>query len=99
MTEVFKVIAMLSHHIRAGETRLMEAMIAAGADVDQVDLRGGTALQVDIGDKQKILRQNGLIPSPGNRQRSCPTGCERARIERNGGTFTEVRCTELVALS
>ena len=39
----------------------MEAMIAAGADVDQVDLRGGTALQVDIGDKQKILRQKGLI--------------------------------------
>ena len=79
----------------------MEAMIAAGADVDQVDLRGGTALQVDIGDKQKILRQNGLIPSPGNRQRLCPPpkGCERARIERNGGTFTEVRCTELVALS
>ena len=35
----------------------MEAMIAAGADVNQVDLRGGTALQVDIGDKQKILRQ------------------------------------------
>ena len=78
----------------------MEAMIAAGADVDQVDLRGGTALQVDIGDKQKILWQNGLIPSPGNRQRLCPPkGCERARIERNGGTFTEVRCTQLVAVS
>ena len=40
----------------------MEAMIAAGADVDQVDLRGGTALKVDIGNKQKILRQKGLIP-------------------------------------
>ena len=40
----------------------MEAMIAAGADVDQVDIRGGTALQVDIRYKQKILRQKGLIP-------------------------------------
>ena len=55
--DVSKVIAKLSYHLRAGENRLMEAMIAAGADVDQVDLRGGTALQVDIGDKQKILRQ------------------------------------------
>ena len=55
----------------------MEAMIVAGADVDQVDLRGGTALQVDIGDKQKILRQNGLIPSPGHRQRLCPPKAAR----------------------
>ena len=55
----------------------MEAMIAAGADVDQVDLRGGTALQVDVGDKQKILRQNVLIPSPGNRQRLCPPQAAR----------------------
>lgn len=34
----------LTSAARAGENRL-EAMIAAGADVDQVDLRGGTALQ------------------------------------------------------
>jgi len=76
----------------------MEAMIAAGADVDQVDLRGETALQVDT--NTKYFETKGFNPSPGNRQRLCPPkGCERARIERNGGTFTEVRCTELVALS
>ena len=99
--DVSKVIAKLSYHLRAGENRLMEAMIAAGADVDQVDLRGGTALQVDIGDKQKILRQTkGFDPITWKQTKIMPPkGCERARIERNGGTFTEVRCTELVALS
>ena len=53
----------------------MEAMIAAGANVDQVDLRGGTALQVDTNTKD--FETKGFNPSPGNRQKLCPSKAAR----------------------
>ena len=38
--------------LRAGDTLLMEAMLAAGAELNQKDLRGETALQV--GSQKKL---------------------------------------------
>ena len=44
--------------LRAGDTSLMEAMLAAGAEPNQKDLRGETALQVGSLSKTKCWMLN-----------------------------------------
>ena len=42
----FSTFILLTAQLRAGDTLLMEAMLEAGAEPNQKDLRGETALQV-----------------------------------------------------